>query len=129
LRPRWLPSRFHSPYIWKDGNGVYHALAHCFTPFYGVHAFVHPADVPSDFTDNVTAMNWTLGGSAYGNAVEFTDGTSFAFSRRERPHLVWGKGAWGVTPLALTNGVEYGAKANTAYQDAIFTLSQPLKQQ
>ena len=30
------------PYIWQDGAGIYHALAHAFTPFYGVHAFVHP---------------------------------------------------------------------------------------
>ena len=127
--PQW-PVGVEDPYIWRDRNGVYHALAHCFTPFYGVHAYVHPEDVPSDFNDNVTAMNWTLGGSAYGNTVQFTDGTSFAFSRRERPHLVWKGGEEGTgSPIALTNGVEYGAAANTAYQDAIYTLSQPIAQQ
>ena len=75
------------------------------------------------------AMHWTLGGVAYGNNVNFTDGTNFAFSRRERPHLVWEKGeSWETkVPIALSNGVEYGSTANTAGEDMIFTLVQPLK--
>jgi hypothetical protein len=47
------------------------------------------------------------------NNVSFTKGGkpdgSFAFSRRERPHLVWAPGQEGRLPLALTNGVEVGA--------------------
>jgi hypothetical protein len=33
------------PYIWQE-NGIYHALAHAFFPFYGVHAFapIPPVD-------------------------------------------------------------------------------------
>lgn len=73
-------------YIWVDADGIFHAIAHAFTPFYGVHAYVHPKDVPKDWKKDV--MRWTLGGVAYGNSVNFTDGTSYAFSRRERPHLV-----------------------------------------
>jgi hypothetical protein len=99
------------PYIWKDGSGIYHALAHAFTPFYGVHAYVRPEDVPKDWRKDV--MKWTLGGVpspetessfangrgrknlscicvasgagpqvAYGNLVQFTDGSNFSFSRR-----------------------------------------------
>jgi hypothetical protein len=45
-----------------DGNGIYHALAHAFTPFYGVHAFVKPEDVPKNWKTDV--MRWTLGGVA-----------------------------------------------------------------
>ena len=40
-------------YIWVDANGVFHALAHAFTPFYGVHAYVHPKDVPKDWKKDV----------------------------------------------------------------------------
>jgi hypothetical protein len=42
------PVSVEDPYVWTDGAGVYHALAHAFTPFYGVHAFVRPEDVPSN---------------------------------------------------------------------------------
>ena len=94
-------------------------------PTDGVHAYVHPENVPTNWTSEL--MHWTLGGVAYGNVVNFTDGTSFAFSRRERPHLVWAKGQEGRRPIALSNGVEYGARANTAGEDAIFTLVQRLE--
>ena len=60
-------------------------------------------------------------------ALQFKDRGAFSFSRRERPH-VWQKDEWGVTPIALTNGVEYGERANTAGEDTIFTLVQEIKQ-
>ena len=74
-------------------------------------------------------MHWTLGGVAYGNIVEYTDGNTFAFSRRERPHLVWEKAPTWETkvPIALSNGVEYGTAANMAGEDMIFTLVQPIR--
>jgi hypothetical protein len=128
--PQW-PTGVEDPYIWRDGGGVYHAIAHAFTPFYGVHAYVHPHDIPANWSDPSTMLKWTLGGVAYGNVVNFTDRGSFAFSRRERPHLVWKKGesaSDGVSPIALSNGVEYGQRANTAGEDTIFTLVQMLQQ-
>ena len=84
--------------------------------------------MPANWTDPSTPMVWTVSGAAYGNTVQYTDGATYTFSRRERPHLVWAPGKRGVTPVALTNGVEYGAAANTPYQDTVFTLSQPLRQ-
>ena len=127
--PQWdTPGGVEDPYIWRDGRGVYHALAHAFTPFYGAHGYVRPEDVPTNWSDPSTPMKWTISGGAYSNNVSFTDGSSYAFSRRERPHLVWAAGQQGKVPVALTNGVEYGAHANTANQDATFTLSQPIKQ-
>ena len=128
--PQW-PTGVEDPYVWTDSSGVLHALAHAFSPFYGVHAFVHPSDVPIDWGNASQVLKWTLSGVAYGNVVNFTDRGSFAFSRRERPHLIWKEGqsaAGGVTPIALSNGVEYGAKANTAGEDTIFTLIQQLQQ-
>ena len=122
------PRCHRDPYIWRDGAGIYHALAHAFTPFYGVHAFVHPADIPRNLSDPHQTVKWTLGGVAYGNSVNYTDRGPFEFSRRERPHLVWKHGAVGVTPVALSNGVEYGERANTAGEDTIFTLVQEIQQ-
>ena len=127
--PQW-PIGVEDPYIWRDGAGVYHALAHAFSPFYGVHAFVHPSDVPTNWSDVNVALNWTVGGVAYGNVVNFTDRGPFAFSRRERPHLIWKEGensSMGMTPIALSNGVEYGTRANTAGQDMVFTFVQELR--
>ena len=131
--PQW-PTAVEDPYVWRDAAGVLHALAHAFSPFYGVHAFVRPADVPANWSDPTAALRWTVGGAAYGNQVEFAGaggggggGGRFAFSRRERPHLIWAKGGFGRSPIALSNGVEYGARANTPGEDAIFTLVQPLR--
>jgi hypothetical protein len=165
--PQW-PTGVEDPYIWTDGKGVLHALAHAFSPFFGVHAFVHPEDMPTEWTDASEVLKvratvgcsqspfppsfcnsfecmvlilclktrsdlsqWTLGGVAYGNEVNFTDRGTFAFSRRERPHLIWKEGesaAGGLTPIGLSNGVEYGRLANTAGDDTIFTLVQQLQQ-
>ena len=72
-------------YIWQDGNGVYHAIAHCFNPFFSAHAFVDPANVPTNWSDPAQPMVWTVTGNPYGGTVAFTDGTNFSFSRRERP--------------------------------------------
>jgi hypothetical protein len=129
--PQWAGGGVEDPYIYRDGDGIYHALAHAFTPFYGVHAFVHPHDVPANWSDPNVPLRWTLSGAAYDNNVQFKNRGSFAFSRRERPHLIWKEGesaANGTTPVALSNGVEYGKEANTAGEDTIFTLVQLLQQ-
>ena len=121
--PQWSIA-VEDPFIWRDAHGVYHALAHCFDPFFGVHAYVDPQTVPTDFATQL--MNWTVTGVAYGNRVDLTDGTSFAFSRRERPQLVFDKQD-GVTPVALSNGVAYGKEPFATGQDMTFTLVQALR--
>ena len=131
--PQWEGIAVEDPYIWQDANGIYHALAHAFSPFFGVHAFVHPKDVPANFSDGRTIMKWTVSGSAYGNSVRFTDGGSYAFSRRERPHLIWSQensDGIGITPrpVALSNGVQYGGPANAVGKDTVFTLVQLIAQ-
>ena len=68
-------------------------------------------------------MKWTVTGAAYGNTVAFKDGSTHAYTRRERPHLLWKDDV----PLALTNGVQYGGKANAPNGDGVFTLSQGLR--
>eukprot|EP01051_Picozoa_sp_SAG22_P017358 SAG22_NODE_2657_length_2331_cov_1.494624_2_plen_502_part_00 len=70
--PQW-PTAVEDPYIWRDPrSGVLHALAHAFTPFYGVHAYVKPEDVPANWSDPTATLKWTLGGVAYGNVVNYT---------------------------------------------------------
>eukprot|EP00935_MAST-01C_sp_MAST-1C-sp1_P001890 g1890.t1 len=113
------------PYVYRGPDGVFHALAHAFSPFFGVHAF-SDAPLTRNWTDG-TPMEWTITSAAYGNNVSFTDGSSFAFSRRERPHLVWARGtAPGEQPVALTNGVQYGGPPNAPGGDAVYTLAQPI---
>jgi hypothetical protein len=111
-------------YIWKDEGGVYHAIAHAFSPFYGVHAYATPSDCPQNWTDG-TPMNWTVTGVAYSNVIVFTDGTNVSASRRERPHLIWD--ADGVSPVALSNGVQLAGQPNAPNTDGVTTLVQPLR--
>ena len=85
------------------------------------HAFSAPADWPADWRSG-QPMNWTVTGVAYGGEVAFTDGSSFKFVRRERPHLLWRGGE----ALALSNGVQYVGALDMPNADATFTLVQPL---
>jgi len=125
--PPWvMAGGVEDPYVWRDASGVYHALAHAFSPFFGVHAFSDKAQWPANWSSG-QPMGWTVTGVAYSADVEFTDGTKFTFLRRERPHLVWAAGRYGTTPLALTNGVQYGGPPNKPYMDAVMTLSQGLQ--
>jgi hypothetical protein len=62
---------------------------------------------------------WTSGGWAYGATVNYTDGSAFRFSRRERPHpVIDASGAL----IGISNGVQYGGP----FGDAVFTLFQPI---
>ena len=104
-------SNVEDPFLWRDKQGRFHALFHNMEPtdgtaYCGTHAF------SSD------GANWIAGGWTYGGSVQFTDGSNFTFSRRERPHLLFD----GFTPVGLSNGVQYGGP----YGDAVFTLVQPI---
>eukprot|EP00041_Stephanoeca_diplocostata_P001737 m.21178 g.21178 ORF g.21178 m.21178 type:complete len:514 (+) comp12330_c0_seq1:69-1610(+) len=124
--PGWEGASVEDPYLWIDEHGVYHALAHAFSPFFGVHAFSDSSGWPKNWTSG-DPMAWNVTGVAYDNIVNFTDGTSVAVVRRERPHIIWQPGAHGRVALALTNGVQPYGRPNTPYQDHVFTLSQPLR--
>ena len=101
------------PFLYLDGNGRFHAIFHN----------MYPEDNQENCGGHAYSMdgkNWVYGGKAFDNHVVFTDGGAFTFSRRERPHFVFAQD--GVTPLALTNGAQYGGK----YGDATYTLLQPV---
>jgi hypothetical protein len=123
--PGWAGVSVEDPFIWQE-DGVYHALAHAFLPFYGVHAF---APIPRPEFNWSLPLNWTVTGVAFDNIVKFSDGTSHSYARRERPHLVWapsGAAKEGDMAVSLSNGVQYAGRLRQAYADGVFTLIQPL---
>lgn len=105
------------PFPWQDDNGNFHALLHNLEagriPHFqgpnlvGIHAF------------SEDGTKWYDGGLAYTNHVEFTDGSSWNFDRRERPHLIFAEGTR--TIIALSNSVQPGG-LNAG--DRTFTLVQ-----
>lgn len=104
------------PFVWIDRRGRFHAVLHNMEPstqevgYCGVHAFSEAGDV------------WTAGGWAFGATVNYTDGSSFTLTRRERPHLLFNEDG---SLRALSNGVQYGGPPGSQ-EDAIFTLVQPI---
>ena len=109
--PPMPDANVEDPFIYRDQRGVFHAVVHAMDVaddqrFCGGHAF------------SEDGANWTYTGFAWSNAANFSDGSWQTFSRRERPHLLFA--ADGVTPIALSTGVEYGGG------DAVFTLVQPV---
>ena len=114
LFPELTPILTEDPFLYMDCNGGYHAIFHNMSPndiqtLCGGHAY------------STDGINWVYGGAIFGNTVNFTDGTTKTYSRRERPHFVFADD--GCTPIALTNGVQYGGQ----FGDATFSLLQPVK--
>ena len=113
LFPHIAANGVEDPFLYRDQNGYFHAIFHN----------MYPGDIQEScggHAYSVDGIHWTFGGRSFGNRVEFTDGSSFTFTRRERPHFVFADD--GVTPIALTNGAQYGGK----YGDATYTLLQPI---
>ena len=75
-------------------------------------------------------VSWTFTGTSWSNRVMLRPAGGapylYLFSRRERPHLVFGKEG---AIEALTTGVQFGAHAPTSVggEDACFTLLQPVR--
>ena len=80
--------------------------------FYGVLVITEP--------DGATQEHDSTGVS-YTTRVNFTDGASYLFDRRERPHMVFAEGT--TDPVALSNAVRPGG----ADGDRTFTLLQGLR--
>eukprot|EP00466_Bigelowiella_natans_P014949 jgi/Bigna1/126235/aug1.2_g943 len=87
--------RGEDPMIWLDKNGIVHAVLHgggWESPF-GYHYYTE--DGYTWYGNNNIKV--------YENIVEQVHEKPLNLSRRERPHVVFGKD--GKTPIALTNGV------------------------
>ena len=120
---RLVPSAgVEDPFLYQDVSGVFHAVFHnqiqddderlC-----GAHAY------------STDGISWTFTGTAWGNTVHFDDGSSYAFSRRERPHFIFGDPGSPTTITHLSTGVQYGPHAPISVdgEDATFTLLQPVR--
>jgi hypothetical protein len=138
------PWEGEDPSMWIDKEGYYHILSHNgargkdYRPVNesgdcGRHYFSRDGSAGTWHVAPVQAAD--LGGCAYPRVdVPFSDGRSYTFYRRERPHLVLGPD--GFTPVALTTavidspvepGTRYGNGAADVYGDASYTLVQPIR--
>ena len=122
ILPLHLPENvgLEDPSLYRDARGGFHSLFHAFnltgtmaSGDFGGHAF------------SEDGLNWTWSGLAYSSSGTFTDGTSFQFLGRQRPHFIFEEGS--ASPLGLTNGVIY-KDASTVGSDACFTFLQPVGQ-
>ena len=113
-----LEPPLEDPSIWVDNMGRFHCLSHSFDDC-GYHSF------------SADGFNWSFAPGdgesaseslcAFNYSVDFADGETYTYPRRERPHVVLGSD--GLTPIALTSAVTYRAST-----DASFTLLQPIAQ-
>ena len=102
------------PWIFQDKNDYFHALFHDMQPDLpaGRHAYSR------------TGVDWTLTAElAYTGSVLFEDGSTVAFSKRERPHLLLDPDTR--APLALVTGVMQHAES---VDDHCWTLAQAVLQ-
>jgi len=92
------------PFIWRDKRGNYHMLMHSLEadgafgsgPKVGRHAFAREFDGAWTFNNRTLAFN---------TSVQFTDGSTVAFFRRERPQLFFSEDGE-MVPLYLSTGVQ-----------------------
>ncbi|KAL4894980.1 hypothetical protein BDV59DRAFT_211836 [Aspergillus ambiguus] len=94
--------RSEDPFLWRDKRGHWHFLVHHMVdialgnkgPRVGAHVFARDWQGPWHY-NNITL--------AYNTTVEFTDGTTTEYYRRERPKLYFSDDGE-MTPLYLING-------------------------
>ncbi|KAI1332333.1 hypothetical protein F5Y16DRAFT_420449 [Xylariaceae sp. FL0255] len=106
------------PFMWQDKRGNWHMLVHWLIditlrlkgPRVGAHLYARNWKGPWTFNNATLAFNTT---------VDFTDGTSILYYRRERPKLYFSDDGE-MTPIYLINGVQ---EFNTS---ASYTLIQPI---
>lgn len=92
------------PFIWRDKRSNYHLLLHSLEPNGGFgsgpnvgrHAYARHWEGPWTFNNNTLAFTTN---------VEYTDGTTIDFYRRERPQLFFSDDGQ-MRPLYLTTGVQ-----------------------
>ncbi|KAI1418778.1 hypothetical protein F5Y12DRAFT_463428 [Xylaria sp. FL1777] len=114
--------RSEDPFLWQDRRGNWHFLVHYLVdidlglkgPRVGAHVYARHWQGPWTFNNKTLAYNTT---------VEFTDGTSTTYYRRERPKLYFDNNDdndRSMTPIYLINGVQ------EFNQSGSYTLIQPI---
>lgn len=107
------------PMLWQDTDtGVWHSIQHNLE---GPHMCQGQLCQVGTHQFSLDGRAWWSTGTAYTNLVEYTDGSSHLFDRRERPHMVFAENS--TVPVALSNAVRPGG----ADGDRTFTLLQGLR--
>ncbi len=115
-----FPDHNEDPFIWMDKRGHFHLLMHYVDPSNG-GGFNGQPNVGRHAYAWCWNCTWTFNSHtvAYHTTVDFTDGTSTTYYRRERPQLYFSEDG-NMTPLYLVNGVQ---EQNTPQS---YTLVQPI---
>ena len=125
------------PDIFQDSLGTYHALFHGFyrnvvCPSDGNSCGYFPSQWVGRHAWSTTGRHWTYSPrAAFGATVNYTDGTSETFVRRERPHVLVENGVL----THLISGVQrqergcprLGAGGSGMGCDRTSTLVQPIR--
>ena len=114
-----VPAPFFNedPHIYRGKRGSYHMLAHSLCL-----AWPHCTDV-GGHASSADGIEWHYSsGAAFNTTVEFEDGTSRTFSRRERPELLHDPESGSPTHL-ITGVTEPGGAGRS---DRSWTLVQPV---
>ncbi|KAH8195231.1 hypothetical protein TruAng_010614 [Truncatella angustata] len=116
----YSPTWTEDPFLWRDKRGNWHFLAHYMIdlvehsgqqwPRVGAHMFARDLTGPWTFKQQ----------EAFNSSVNFTDGSTQVFKRRERPKLFFSDDGE-MIPLYLVTGVQEMNKSGPSY-----TLVQPV---
>jgi len=108
------------PMPWMDeATGVWHSIQHNLE---GPHMCAGQlCQVGTHQFSLDGGRQWFYTGTAYTSLVNFTDGSSHLFDRRERPHMVFAENS--TTPIALSTAARPGDQDG----DRTFTLVQGLR--
>merc|ERR1711976_1029488 len=123
------------PFVYLDNNGNFHAVFH---HMYGEGTTSQWwMDTCGGHAFSRDGISWIYSGVAWGNPehprgyiANFTDSSSFNFTRLERPHLIFdGQG----NPTHLVSAAQYGfgiftGPGDAHNDDASYTMIQPIRQ-
>eukprot|EP00483_Globobulimina_turgida_P007211 UN07225 len=84
LFPQLVGGGAEDQFVYQDCDGNFHAIFNNQSPNYGIY-------VCGGHAYSSNGIDWIYTGYAFGNNVEYTDQSSFVFTRRERPHLIFSK--------------------------------------
>ena len=118
LFPELRSAGTEDPAVYMDAKGRFHGLFHNMQP----QGNAPGTNLGHAYSED--GIQWFYSGVAGNSSGVYTDGSAFTFSRRERPHPVFGPD--GTTIVALTNGVQY-KDSTTKGGDAVFTFLQPVQ--
>jgi len=129
------------PFLYLDDEGNFHAIFHHMYGSATENSWWLDPTGGHAFSRN--GLDWTYTGVCYGDAlarydteegqgaeVEFDDGSTFAFTRLERPHLLFeGRDLRG-DPTHIINSAQYGRGTDPGIgannDDACYTLLRPI---